>query len=196
MGLSSAKNLSQMKKTSHVPIILLTAKADEISKLNGLKLGADEFLSKPFSPKELKVRVENLINIRQRLREKYKEISVLNPKEITATSIDKIFLEKIFKIIKDNVENTQFSVTRLAEDAGMSVSQLNRKLNALINQSAGKLLRSTRLDYAANLLKNKAGNISEIAYRIGFSDTPSFTHSFKEKFGCSPSEYLKSENIK
>ncbi len=191
-GFELCKELKANEKTSHVPIILLTAKADEKSKLNGLKIGADEFLSKPFSPKELKVRVENLIKIRQMLREKYKEISVFNPEEIKAASIDKIFLEKIFKIIKDNIENTQFSVTKLSEEASMSVSQLNRKLNALINQSAGKLIRSTRLDYAANLLKNKAGNISEIAYRVGFSDTPSFTHSFKEKFGSSPTEYLKS----
>jgi AraC-like DNA-binding protein len=75
----------------------------------------------------------------------------------------------------------------------MSVSQLNRKLNALINQSAGKLLRSTKLDYAAKLLEKNAGNITEIGYRIGFSDLPSFTNSFKEKFGVSPSEYLRSK---
>ena len=84
---------------------------------------------------------------------------------------------------------------KLADEIGMSVSQLNRKLNALINQSAGKLLRSTKLDYAAKLLEKNAGNITEIAYRIGFADVSSFTNSFKEKFGISPSEYLKNKNL-
>ena len=190
-GYELCRKLKADEKTSHVPIILLTAKADEKSKLEGLKLGADEFLSKPFSPKELGIRVGNLIKIRQLLREKYKEISVLDLQEINVASLDKIFLEKISKIIKEHIEDNQFNITKLAEEAGMSVSQLNRKLNALINQSAGKLIRSTKLDYASQLLINNAGNISEIANRVGFSDTPSFTHSFKEKFGCTPSEYLK-----
>jgi signal transduction histidine kinase/DNA-binding response OmpR family regulator len=194
-GYELCNKLKSDQRTSHIPLILLTAKADEKSKLEGLKLGADEFLSKPFSPKELDIRVGNLIKIRQLLREKYKEISVLNPQEINVASLDKIFLEKTFQIIKEHLEDNKFNITKLAEEVGMSVSQLNRKLNALINQSAGKLIRSTRLDYAAKLLEKKAGNISEIAYRIGFGDTPSFTHSFKEKFGCTPSEYLKSKEL-
>ena len=112
--------------------------------------------------------------------------------KIEAKPMDQEFLEKVFKCIKEQLEDPQFGVSFLADEIGLSVSQLNRKLNALINQSAGKLIRSTKLDYAAQLLKAKAGNISEIAFRVGFSDAPSFTHSFKEKFGYTPSEYLKS----
>jgi signal transduction histidine kinase/DNA-binding response OmpR family regulator/ligand-binding sensor domain-containing protein len=190
-GFQLCTNLKSDQRTSHIPIIILTAKADEENKLGGLLLGADEFLAKPFSPRELEVRVGNLIHIRQLLREKYKEISVIKAEDIKANPIDKEFLDKVFTQIKDHLEDQQFSVQKLADDMAMSVSQLNRKLNALINQSAGKLIRSTKLDYAAKLLEKNAGNITEIAYRIGFADVSSFTNSFKEKFGISPSEYLK-----
>ncbi len=190
-GFELTGKLKTDNKTSHIPIIMLTAKADEESKLKGLDIGVDDYLIKPFSTKELHARVGNLIKLRRLLKEKYKEISAINPSEIDAKPIDREFLAKVFSIIKDHLEDPGFTVTILAEEVGMSVSQLNRKLNGTINQSAGKLIRSTKLDYASQLLKSKAGNITEVAYKIGFSDTPSFTHSFKEKFGCTPSEYLK-----
>jgi CheY-like chemotaxis protein/AraC-like DNA-binding protein/two-component sensor histidine kinase len=190
-GFELTIKLKSDNKTSHIPIIMLTAKADEESKLKGLDVGVDDYLIKPFSTRELQVRVNNLIKLRRLLKEKYHEISAINPSEIEAKPIDQEFLDKVFRNIKDHIEDPSFSVSILAGEVGMSVSQLNRKLNGLIDQSAGKLIRSTKLDYASQLLKNKAGNISEIAYRIGFSDTPSFTHSFKEKFGCSPSEYIR-----
>lgn len=179
------------RRTSHIPIIMLTAKADEESKLKGLDLGVDDYLIKPFSKKELYARVGNLIKLRSLLKARYKEISAISIDEIEAKPMDQEFLEKVFSSIKHNLESPQFGVSVLADEVGLSVSQLNRKLNALINQSAGKLIRSTKLDYAAQLLKNKAGTISEIAFRVGFSDAPSFTHSFKEKFGYAPSELLK-----
>ena len=194
-GFQLCSNLKNDHKTSHIPIIILTAKADEENKYYGLSTGADEFLAKPFSPRELEIRVGNLIRIRQLLREKYKEMSVIRSEEIKAESIDKEFLEKSFNMIRSNVENRQFSVQMLADEMAMSVSQLNRKLNALINQSAGKLIRSTKLDYASKLLEKNAGNITEIAYRVGFSDISSFTNSYKEKFGISPSEYQKKFKI-
>lgn len=193
-GFQLCTKLKNDRRTSHIPIIILTAKADEENKFSGLSIGADEFLAKPFSPRELEIRVGNLIHIRQLLREKYKEISVIRTEDIKANPIDKEFLEKVFEQIKNQIENQQFSVQVLADEMAMSVSQLNRKLNALINQSAGKLIRSTKLDYAAKLLEKNAGNITEIAYRVGFADVSSFTNSFKEKFGVSPSEYLKKVN--
>lgn len=192
-GFELCSKLKNDQRTSHIPIVILTAKSGDETKLDGLQIGADEFLAKPFSPRELEIRVGNLIHIRQLLREKYKEISIIKSEDVKANPIDKKFLEKVFQLIKDHLEDQQFSVQKLADDMAMSVSQLNRKLNALINQSAGKLIRSTKLDYAAKLLEKNAGNITEIGYRIGFSDLPSFTNSFKEKFGVSPSEYLKSK---
>ena len=190
-GFELCNKLKNDHRTSHIPIVILTAKANEEDKIGGLQIGADEFLAKPFSPRELEIRVGNLIHIRQLLREKYKEVSVIKSEDIKANPIDKEFLEKVFGLIKEHIEDQQFSVQILADKMAMSVSQLNRKLNALINQSAGKLIRSTKMDYAAKLLEKNAGNITEIGYRIGFSDLHSFTNSFKEKFGISPSEYLK-----
>jgi len=190
-GYDLAIKLKNDKRTSHIPIIMLTAKADEESKLKGLEIGVDDYLIKPFSRKELYARVGNLIKLRVLLKERYKGVSAINFDKIDVKPLEQEFLEKVFNSIKENLENPQFGVTFLAEEVGLSVSQLNRKLNALINQSAGKLIRATKLDYAAQLLKKGAGNISEIAYRVGFSDTPGFSHSFKEKFGCTPSEYLK-----
>ncbi|MCK7526080.1 MAG: DNA-binding response regulator [Ignavibacteriales bacterium] len=180
-GFELCSKLKNDQRTSHIPIVILTAKSGDETKLDGLQIGADEFLAKPFSPRELEIRVGNLIHIRQLLREKYKEISIIKSEDVKANPIDKKFLEKVFQLIKDHLEDQQFSVQKLADDMAMSVSQLNRKLNALINQSAGKLIRSTKLDYAAKLLEKNAGNITEIGYRIGFSDLPSFTNSFKEK---------------
>jgi DNA-binding response OmpR family regulator len=191
-GFDLTEKLKSDLKTSHIPIIMLTAKADEESKLKGLELGVDDYLVKPFSKKELIARVGNLIKIRTLLKERYKGISAISLDKIEAKPLDQKFLDKVFEIIKDHIEDSQFGVPVLAAEMGMSVSQLNRKLNALINQSAGRLIRATKLDYAAQLLKNGEGNISEIAYRVGFSDTPGFSHSFKEKFGCTPSEYVKS----
>ncbi len=191
-GYDLTLKLKNDKRTSHIPIIMLTAKADEESKLKGLDLGVDDYLIKPFSRKELYARVGNLIKLRTLLKERYKEISAISLDKIDAKPMDQEFVERVFKTIKSNLENPQFGVVNLAGEVGLSVSQLNRKLNALINQSAGKLIRSTKLDYAAQLLKNKAGNISEIAFRVGFSDAPSFTHSFKEKFGYPPSEIFRS----
>ncbi len=190
-GFELTEKVKSDTKTSHVPVIMLTAKADEESKLKGLDTGVDDYLIKPFSTKELHARVGNLIKLRRLLKEKYKEISAINPSEIDAKPIDQELLSKVFQTIKTHLEDPGFSVTILAEEVGMSVSQLNRKLNGLINQSAGKLIRSTKMDFASQLLKNKTGNISEIAYRIGFSDLSSFTNSFKEKFGISPSEFIK-----
>jgi len=191
-GYDLTEKIKNDRRTSHIPIIMLTAKADEESKLKGLDLGVDDYLIKPFSKKELYARVGNLIKLRSLLKERYKEISAISLDKIEAKPIDQEFLEKVFNSIKAHLEDPQFGVTLLAREIGMSVSQLNRKLNGLINQSAGKLIRSTKLDYSAQLLKTGAGNISEIAYRVGFSDTPSFSHSFKEKFGHPPSEHLKS----
>jgi DNA-binding response OmpR family regulator len=191
-GYDLTLKLKNDQRTSHIPIIMLTAKADEESKLKGLDLGVDDYLIKPFSKKELYARVGNLIKLRSLLKERYKKVSAISLDKIEAKPIDQEFLEKVFNTIKNHLEDPQFGVTALAREIGMSVSQLNRKLNGLINQSAGKLIRSTKLDYAAQLLKSGAGNISEIAYRVGFSDTPSFSHSFKEKFGYPPSEHLKS----
>jgi len=178
--------------TSHIPIIMLTAKADIESKIEGLETGADDYLTKPFSPKELQVRVRNLIEQRKKLRERFSEAMVIKPADVTAISIDKVFLENVISSIETHIGDELYGVEILAREVAMSVTHLNRKLNALIGQPAGQLIRSMRLQRAAELLQKKVGTVSEIAYMVGFQDHSSFTKSFKKQFGCSPVEYKTS----
>jgi DNA-binding response OmpR family regulator/two-component sensor histidine kinase len=190
-GFEFCNELRKCEKTSHIPIVMLTAKAAFDDKLEGLEIGVDDYITKPFSSRELKVRVRNLINQRKLLRSRFKTSTVIKPSEVTAISVDQLFLEKVIKTIEANFENQNFTPESLAETVNMSVSQLNRKLNALIEQPAGQLMRALRLQRAADLLKQKAGTISEICYQLDFNDPAYFSRAFKKQFGCSPSEFIK-----
>ena len=170
---------------------MLTARAAREDKLTGLETGADDYLIKPFDAKELVVRVKNLIELRSQLRERFSNATVIKPTEVAATSIDKLFLEKIISVIDAHIGEELFYVEQLAETVGMSVSQLNRKLGALIDQPAGQLIRSMRLQRAADLLKQNAGNVAEICYEVGFSNQANFTRAFKKQFGVSPMAYRR-----
>jgi CheY-like chemotaxis protein len=190
-GYEFSKKIRADEKTSHIPIIMLTAKAGLDDKITGLKTGVDAYITKPFSAKELKVRVKNLIYQRKQLRKRFSKSTIIKPSEVSAASLDQLFLEKTIKIIEDHFEDEKFSVEKLAEEVNMSISQLNRKLNALVAQPAGQLMRSLRLQRAADLLKQNAGSIGEICYKVGFNDQGYFTRTFKNQFGVSPSKYRK-----
>ncbi|MEL7534150.1 MAG: ATP-binding protein, partial [Bacteroidota bacterium] len=190
-GYGVAAGLRDDEKTSHIPLILLTSKASDESKIKGFELGIDDYLLKPFNTDELKVRVANLIEQRQRLRERFTSSMIIRPKEVSTVPLDQQFLQKVLNLIEDNLNNEQFGVEFLSEEVGMSVTHLNRKLRALVDQSAGKMIRSMRLQRAADLLKQQASTISDIAYDLGFSNPTHFTRAFKKQFGMSPSEYAK-----
>ncbi len=178
-------------KTSHIPIIMLTAKAGLDDKIEGLETGIDAYITKPFSAKELRVRVRNLIYQRKQLRKRFSKSTVIKPSEVTAVSMDQEFLEKTIKVIEQNFGDPQFGVEKLADVLYMSTSQLNRKLNALLAQPAGKLIRSLRLQRAADLLKQNADTVAGICYKVGFNDQGYFGRVFKRQFGISPSAYKK-----
>jgi CheY-like chemotaxis protein len=181
--------LRRDEKTSHVPIIMLTAKAGESDKLEGLETGVDAFLIKPFNPQELRVRVRKLIEMRRKLRLRFSTATVIKPSEIEATSLDRVFLERVIAVIEKRMGEEGFDVEALAHEAAMSVSQINRKLGALISQPAGHLIRSMRLQRAADLLAQQAGTVSEIALQVGFYDQAHFAKHFKKQFGCAPKAY-------
>jgi signal transduction histidine kinase/ligand-binding sensor domain-containing protein/CheY-like chemotaxis protein len=188
-GYQFSKNIRGDEKTSHIPIIMLTAKAGLDDKIEGLETGIDDYLTKPFSARELKVRVKNLIYQRKELRKRFSKTSIIKPSEVSTISIDQVFLEKIIKTIESYFEDEKFSVDILAEQMNMSISQLNRKLNALIDQPPGQLIRTFRLQRAADLLKQNVGTVAEICYKVGFNDQAYFSRAFKKQFGVSPSEF-------
>ncbi len=179
------------EKTNHIPIILLTAKASTEDKLEGLETGADDYLIKPFNEDELKIRVRNLITIRRQMREKYQSQMLVKPADVIVPSSQKIFVDKLVSIIEKNIDNEDFSVEMLCEEIGMSRTQLHRKVKAVTNQSASEFIRNFRLQKAAELLKQDAGNIAEISYQVGFGSQAYFTKVFQEVYKTTPLDYKK-----
>ncbi|HQU21277.1 MAG TPA: response regulator [Flavobacteriaceae bacterium] len=175
--------------TSHIPIILLTAKAGEQDKLEGLESGADAYVTKPFQANLLKASVTNLLENRRKLQERFSREVILHPKEIALSSAEEKFLEKLQDILDSQLTDPGFSTTEFCEAMGVSRMQLHRKLKAITGQSATEFIRSQRLKLAISLLKTQKANISEIAYSIGFNDPSYFTKCFREAFGCAPSDY-------
>ncbi len=195
-GIELCRKLKTDERTSHIPVILLTARASMESKIEGLETGADDYISKPFDTKELLVRVRNLILQRQKLREKFAagfskgpELSVL---QITAAGLnktDKKFLQKALDVVEAHLSDPEFDVNRFGREMAMSRQQMHRKFRALVDQSATGFIRTIRLKKAAELLSSKSGTVSEIAYDVGFNTLSYFTKCFQEQFGMTPSEY-------
>ncbi len=190
-GFQFSRQIRNDVKTSHIPIVMLTAKAGLDDKIEGLETGIDAYITKPFSAKELRVRVRNLIYQRKQLRKRFSKATVIKPSEVTAVSMDREFLEKIMKVVEENFEDPKFSIGNLADAVYMSTSQLNRKLNALVAQPAGRFIRSLRLQRAADLLKQNADTVAGICFKVGFSDQGYFGRVFKGQFGVSPNAYRK-----
>ena len=190
-GFTLCEKLKTDERTSHIPVILLTARSSDISKLEGLETGADDYLIKPVNAKELLIRIKNLIEQRRRLRERFSRDVTLSPKDIAVTSADQRFLEKAIEIVEKEMKEPDFSVEQFSKEVGMSTSQLYRKIHALTNQSPVEFIRTFRLKRAAFLFKQKFGNVAEIAFEVGFNNLSYFAKCFRELFGKSPSEYSK-----
>jgi len=191
-GYQFCKAIRINEKTSHIPMVMLTAKSALDDKITGLESGVDAYLTKPFSAKELKATIKNLLHQRIQLKKRFSKSMVIKPSEVSMVSADQAFMGKVIQTIESSFSDEQFSVEMLAEKVNMSVTQLNRKLNALIDQPPGQLIRAFRLQRAADLLKQKIGSVSEISYKVGFADNAYFSRAFKKQFSCSPSEYADS----
>lgn len=187
-GYQLCNDLKSNTKTSHIPIVLLTAKAGQDNKMEGLTLGADAYLTKPFNADELLLRVKNLIASRVKLWEHFNAKGVLVVRDVDMQSVEDQFLEQVLKAIRANVDNEFLSVGDLAREVGFSKSQLHRKLKALCNKSPNQLIIEFRLNEAKRMLEDKAGTVSEVAYSVGYSNMSYFTKSFKEQFGVLPSK--------
>lgn len=190
-GISLTEDLKNDERTAHIPIILLTAKAEVESKFKGIDSGADDYITKPFNKKLLVLKVEKLIASRRQLQLRYSQELVLLPKDIAITNLDEKFLKKIETILEENLIEPSFNVTEFSDAVGMSRMQLHRKLKALTGLTASEFIRSQRLKLAANLLKTSDINVSQVGYSVGFNDHSYFTKCFKETYSCTPSEFAK-----
>ncbi|MEZ4688088.1 MAG: response regulator [Bacteroidia bacterium] len=177
--------LKNDERTSHIPIILLTAKAAQEDKLQGLRQGADAYLMKPFDPEELFVRLEKLLNLRKLLQEKFSNYSPQQKPEKTL-SLDEQFLAKLSACIEERIDDSELKISDLEEAMLLSNMQLYRKLKALTGLSPTLFIRSVRLQKAKALLEQGELNVSEVAYSTGFSDPAYFSRVFKEAYGASP----------
>jgi DNA-binding response OmpR family regulator len=190
-GIEMCRNLKTDERTSHIPVLMLTAKATVESKVEGLETGADAYMTKPFNLQELVVQMNNLIEQRKKLRDKFGSSAEIGPSDIAVTSMDEKFLQKAIDIIEENLGDCEFDVSTLTERMGMSRMQLFRKLKALTNQNPSEFIRTIRLKRAAQLIKKKFGNVAEITYEVGFNNLSYFAKCFKELYGLSPSEYAR-----
>lgn len=192
-GLELCRRLKEDQRTRHIPIIMLTAKVDKDSKITGLGVGADDYISKPFNIEELLIKVKNQIDLMDKLRDKFKQEFFLKDKKGIAKSRDERFINDIVDVIMKNLDDSEFGVEVLSHEIGLSRSQLYRKLKVLTSQTPQEFIRSIRLKKAAELLIKKSGNISEVAYAVGFDNLPYFTHCFSGFYHVSPSNYAESK---
>jgi len=188
-GFEVCSFLKQDERTSHIPIILLTAKAGREDRLAGLMHGADAYLAKPFDKKELLIRMKKMVELRQNLREKFSKGKDRMTGALSTENKEDLFMQKARMNIDNNMDNSDFGTLQLARLSGMSESQLYRKLKALTGKSTAIFIRSVRLQKARELLKNTDLNVSEIAYITGFNDPAWFGRVFKEEFGDTPGAF-------
>lgn len=190
-GFELCEKIKTNELTSHIPLILLTAKIEEESQLLALQLGVDDYIQKPFSFQKLALRIEKLIELRNKLRVRYASSVRIAPSEITSSSLDEKFLQKVQKLVDEEMMESEFSIEQFCQRVGMSRMQLHRKLTALTGLSTSAFIRDQRLRLAVQKLEKTDETIAEIAYSVGFSSPSYFIKCFKESYQMTPLEYQK-----
>ena len=189
-GIELCEILKNDEKTSHIPIIILTGKTDDLAEIEGLQTGADDYIKKPFNPRTLQIKVDNIIQNRSKIHQRFKQDNLFSPKEIAVTSADEIFLEKVQIILDQHLANPEFTSQVFSSHVGMSRMQLHRKMLAYTGLSTSHFIRSQRLKQAASILESSQCTINEVAYMVGFSTPSYFIKCFKEMYGLTPLEYF------
>jgi signal transduction histidine kinase/ligand-binding sensor domain-containing protein/DNA-binding response OmpR family regulator len=196
-GIEMCKQLKHDLKTSHIPVVLLTARGSTKFKVEGLESGADEYVTKPFNPKVLQLKVKNLINRRNALHTFFKEQGTLNlePSRVTLSSADDQFIKNAIELVELNMSNASYTVEEMSRDIGMSHTQLYRKVKALTGHTVNDFIRAMRLKRAAQLLEQHQLTVSEITYKVGFTDLQHFRECFKKMYGVTPSQYAQKPGV-
>ena len=193
-GFQLCHKLKNDSRTSHIPLILLTARATIQDKISGLNEGADEYITKPFEAEELKARINNLLEQRKRLHEHFRKYGLVEIVDKNITTLDQQFLRRVVEKISERISDDTFGVEVLAEELNVSRSLLFKKIESLVGESPSELIKRTRLNRAALLIEKRIGNVSEIALDVGFSNPSYFAECFKKQFGISPSQYHLTSN--
>lgn len=194
-GNEMCKRLKAESTTNHIPVILLTALSSKEHEKEGFISGADAYMTKPFDPEILKVRVDSMLEQRKNLQEKYKKNFNLNLSAEDAKSPDDIFIQKAINVVNKNISDVDFDINKFSKEIGVSRTQLYRKFDALMDITVKDFIKRVRLEKAAVYLQQGKLNVSEIAYKVGFKDVSYFRKCFKSHFGNSPSEYVKTSNL-
>ncbi len=190
-GYELLKRLKNDERTSHIPVILLTALGSKEHEMEGLSIGADDYITKPFDIAILQTKIENILSIRKALKQKYSGELMLQPQNILVSAPDERFLKRAIDAVEESISDPDLDIERFAQAVGVSRMQLYRKLHALTDMTVKEFIRNIRLKRAAQLLLQNRQNISEIAYAVGFKDLSHFRKCFRQEFGMSASEYAE-----
>jgi signal transduction histidine kinase/ligand-binding sensor domain-containing protein/DNA-binding response OmpR family regulator len=193
-GIELCRRIKTDVNTSHIPVILLTARTAVTFKYEGLETGADDYIVKPFNVEDLRLRSRNLIRQRKKLKDRFGHTGVVLPTEISITSVDEKFLQKSIDYIIEHIGECDLTVDRIAREVGMSRANFYRKIKALTNSSAAEFLRKIRMEQAAQLLKTNKFRVSEVTSVVGFSDADHFRECFKSQYGMTPREFMESHS--
>lgn len=194
-GLALCKKIKEDIRTMHIPVCLLTARAATAQELEGLELGADDYIVKPFIPQILQARIWTILQNVQKKREYYQKQILLQPTEIAIPDEDRALLELSMKIVEENLENSDFNVQVLVKEIGMSQSAYYRKIKSITGQSVVEFIRDIRLKRAAQLLRESKMRVSEVAFTVGIEDMKYFRKVFRNIYKMSPSEYGKHHSM-
>ena len=190
-GITLLKNIKGNANISHVPVIMLTSKSEISDRLEGIKLGADAYLAKPFSLEELHLTIDNLIDNVRRLKGKFSGALKQDDKveKVEVKGYDEELMERIMKVVNENLSDSDFNVEKMCDEVGVSRTQLHRKLKEMTGVPTSEFLRNIRLNEAARLIRERKINITQVSYMVGFANNSHFSTAFKKYFGMSPTEY-------
>lgn len=193
-GFEVCRILKKDERTSHIPIILLTAKADQSSRMQGLTEGADAYLTKPFYPEELEVRLQKLIELRQTLQKRYRNLLSSEDPVAESLPLENAFMERLHRTVRENISNESFGVKELSRALHLSRMQLYRKVKALTGQTVAEIIYAIKMHQARQLLLRGDLRVGEVAHQVGYKDHSHFTRHYKEAFGELPSETIRKPN--
>ncbi|WP_298474579.1 two-component regulator propeller domain-containing protein [uncultured Maribacter sp.] len=194
-GIEFCKNIKSNKETSHIPVIILTAKTSQENELESLQIGADDYIRKPFDIELLQLKINNIIKRREKLRERFNKEIILQPKDVAVTSLDEKFLQQAMDIIEKHMMNTEFNVEMLVKEMGHSRTNLYMKFKELTGLSSGEFIRNIRLKRAVQLLENSDLPVKDIMYKTGFNTSSYFSKCFRKQFGVTPSQYVRKKPV-